>query len=652
MNAHSAPVVWSPSTGGTSDGLRRFVDQLHTPTRPSGGDYDAVLQWSIEEPGDFWSAIADELGLWRTTPTDALVDTSMPGTGWFPGAMLNYVDVALRRRGTETAVRAVDETGAQTQLSWDELADLVRRAAAGLRRLGVAKGDRVAAYLPNRIETLVAFLATASVGAIWTATSPDSGEDSALDRFRQVTPTVLLLVDGYQYAGRWHDRRPTVDKLVEGLPSLTRIVPLPGSTAAGATLPWDDLVAATDEPHEPVPVPFDHPLWIVYTSGTTGRPKSIVHGHGGIALEHYKLLRYQLGITDSDTFFWFSTTGWVMWNILVGGLIVGAQIVLYDGSPTHPGTDRLWDVASSTATTFLGLSAGFVQAAIAEEHEPAVGRDLRRVHSVGITGSPLPAAGYQWLRDRLGQPFIASISGGTDVATAFVGSTPTLPVHAGRIQRPCLGVDAVAFDAHGSTMVGAPGELVVRRPIPSMPVRFWGDDGDRYRATYFERYLGLWCHGDWVEFADDRSCVVHGRSDATLNRGGVRMGSGDFYGVLEQSTDIADSLVLDTTSIDQPRGRLVLLLAPGPGAPPHEELVELARGLLRRALSPRHVPDDILTVDRLPRTLNGKRLEVPVKRLFQGAAEDQAVDPSAIDDVEAWEALVRVVEAWRSGRHH
>jgi acetoacetyl-CoA synthetase len=648
VSAETEPIVWLPSERRAHDQLQRFVDELRTPSRPTGVGYDALWRWSVEHPGDFWSAIASEMNLWRTAPTQSLLRAAMPGAVWFPDGALNYVDVALRRRGPEIAIRALDETGAEEQLSWDELTDLVRRSAAGLRRLGVTRGDRVAAYLPNRIETVVAFLATASLGAIWTATSPDFGDQSALDRFRQVEPSVLLVVDGYHYGGRWHDRSGTVAALVAGLPTIRHVVTVAGSAAPGEPLRWDDLIATTDEPLDPEAVPFDHPLWIVYTSGTTGRPKSIVHGHGGIAVEHHKLLRYQLGITADDTFFWFSTTGWVMWNILVGGLIVGAQIVLYDGSPTHPDTEKLWDIAATTGATFLGLSAGFVQASISEQHRPGTSRDLQRVRSVGITGSPLPAAGYRWLEHELDAPFIASISGGTDVATAFVGSTPTLPVHAGRLQRACLGVDAVALGDDGTVVVGTPGELVVRQPTPSMPVGFWSDDaGERYRSAYFDRFPGLWCHGDWIEFGDDGSCVVHGRSDATLNRGGVRMGSSDFYGVLERLPEVDDALVLDTTSIDEPKGRLVLVLAASTG-PARDELMASTRDVLRQALSPRHVPDDVLVVDRLPRTLNGKRLEVPVKRLFQGVPADQTVDLSAIDDVDAWDELVGAVDAWRS----
>ena len=428
----------------------------------------------------------------------------------------------------------------------------------------------------------------------------------------------------------------------------------PGGEPIDGAVEWSSLLAATDTPLTTAAVPFDHPLWVVYTSGTTGRPKSIVHGHGGVMLEHHKLLRLHLDLTADDRFFWFSTTGWVMWNIVIGGLLVGVPIVIYDGSPTHPGPERLWDLAADTRATFLGLSAGFIHNAMRADHHPRSGRDLSAVRSVGVTGSPLAAAGYGWLLDRLGgDVFIASISGGTDVATAFVGCTPTLPVRAGSLQAACLGVDAVALDEAGNPVVGATGELVIRQPIPSMPVRFWGDDdGERYRSSYFDVYPGYWRHGDWVRFDPDGSCVVFGRSDATLNRGGVRMGTGDFYSVLDAMASVADAIVVDTTSAETPDGRLVLIVQPADGVVADDTFAAAIRSALRTALSPRHNPDDIVVVERLAHTLNGKRLEVPAKRLFMGVSLDEAVDASAVDDPEALRMLADAATAWRANTEH
>jgi len=667
-------IVWTPDPERAATcPLATFTESIRRRGAIQDDDYQSLLRWSVEEPDEFWSAMAEDAGVeWRSAPTATLADASMPGAIWFPGGTLNYVDVALRRRDDEPAIIFNQENGDTDTLSWNELAEQVRRCAAGLRRLGVGRGDRVAAYIPSRVETVVVFLATAAIGAIWTVTSPDFGERSVIDRFQQVEPKVLVAIDGYSYNGRWHDRRTVVSRLIEGLPSLEHVVVVPdlgraeataafvgdrdadpavdvaGGTTDRSLVRWADLLAASDEPLITEAVPFDHPLWVVYTSGTTGRPKSIVHGHGGVVLEHHKLIRFHLDLTADDRFFWFSTTGWVMWNILIGGLVAGVPVVIYDGSPTHPDPERLWDLAADSGATFVGLSAGYIQNAMRTGHEPRRGRDLDAVRAVGVTGSPLASAGYGWLLDHVGADvFIASISGGTDVATGFIGSVPTLPIRAGALQGACLGVDAVALDESGRPVVGETGELVIRRPIPSMPTSFWGDpDGERYRASYFEHYPGQWRHGDWVRFDEDGSCVVYGRSDATLNRGGVRMGTGDFYGVLEDLPSVADCIVLDTTSSATPDGRLVLVVQPAAGVTADDEFTAGIRAALRTALSPRHNPDDIVVVERLGHTLNGKRLEVPAKRLFMGARLDEAVDPSAVDDPEALRILADAAARW------
>lgn len=647
-------VLWTPDpAAAASSELARFAKSVGVGETGNGVNYHALLRWSVEDPAAFWSAIAADASIdWRKQPDTALADATMPGATWFPGGTLNYVDLALRRRDDAPAVIFQREDGDVTTLSWRELAEQVRVAAAGLARLGVTTGDRVAAYVPSRLETVIAFLAAASLGATWTVTSPDFGERSVLDRFQQVEPKVLLAVSGYTYNGHWHDRREVVARLAEGLPSVEHVVAFPGGEPISGALAWSELLAPSDAPLVATPLPFDHPLWVVYTSGTTGRPKSIVHGHGGIMLEHHKLVRLHLELTADDRFFWFSTTGWVMWNILVGGLLAGVPIVIYDGSPAHPGPERLWDLAAETEATFLGLSAAFIQGAMRAGHVPRAGRDLSAVRSIGVTGSPLPAASYGWLLDQLGRDmFIASISGGTDVATAFIGCTPTLPVKAGALQAACLGVDAVAFDESGQPVVGETGELVIRQPIPSMPVFFWGDeDGARYRGSYFETFPGCWRHGDWVRFDPDGSCVVFGRSDATLNRGGVRMGTSDFYGVLDAMPSVADALVLDTTSAEMPAGRLVVVVQPAEGVVADDAFEREIREALRSSLSPRHNPDDIVAVERLAHTLNGKRLEVPAKRLFMGASLSQSVDPSAVDDPGALELLAEAASAWRAAQ--
>lgn len=648
-------VVWTPDPDRIGSGpLGVFAASIAERTGIEPGDYTGLWRWSVENPGAFWEAVAEYAGArWYNPPEVALGAAAMPGAQWFPAGTLNYVDLALRRRGPEAAVVAHDEESV-TSLSWDGLAEQVRLAAAGLRRLGVGAGDRVAGYLPNRAETVVAFLATASIGAVWTVTPPEFGERSVLDRFSQVDPRVLIAVSGYGYHGRRHDRTGVVARITAELPSVEHVVQVGGGPALPGALPWAELLAPTGAPLAPTPVPFDHPLWIVYTSGTTGRPKSIVHGHGGVMLEHAKLLRLQLDVTPEDRFFWWSSTAWVVWNIVVGNLLVGTPIVLYDGSPTHPGPEQLWDIAAASGVSVLGLSAGFIQNAVRDGHDPTRGRDLSRLRTVISSGSPLPAGGYDWLSRQFGPDlFIAPICGGTDVASAFVGSTPWLPVRSGAMQAPCLGVDVVAYDEKGRPIVGETGELVVRRPMPSMPVRFWNDPGRaRYRATYFEMFPGVWRHGDWIRFAEDGSCVVFGRSDATLNRGGVRMGTSDFYGVLDEMPEVADSLVIDTTSAEMPRGQLVLLIQPAGGAAAggaadHDALATEVRARLRASLSPRHNPDHILVVEKLPHTLTGKRLEVPARRLFAGAAVEEVLDPSALDDPAAVRFLAEAAAGWR-----
>ena len=614
------------------------------------GDYHGLWRWSVEQPGPFWAAVARDAGIrWASEPRAVLENAVMAGATWFPGGTLNFVDLALRRRGDDVAIVAHDEDGGVESVTWDELAERVRLAAAGLRRLGVGFGDRVAAYLPNRTETVVAFLATVSLGAIWTVTPPEFGERSVLDRFSQVDPKILLAVSGYTYNGRWHDRSDVVARVAAELASVEHIVQVPGGEPLPGAQSWADLLAPADEPLAPTPVPFDHPLWIVYTSGTTGRPKSIVHGHGGVMLELHKLWRLQLDVTPDDRFFWWSSTGWIVWNLVVGNLLVGAPIVIYDGSPAYPGPERLWDIAAASGVTVLGVSAGFIQNALRDGHDPCAGRDLSRLRTVVPSGSPLPVSGYQWLSDRFGpELFIAPMSGGTDVASALVGATPWLPVRAGAMQAACLGVDAVAFDDDGRPVVGETGELVIRRPMPSMPVMFWNDPGgERYRAAYFETFPGVWRHGDWIRFDDDGSCVVLGRSDATLNRGGVRMGTGDFYAVLDEMPEVADSLVLDTTGAEMPRGQLIVLVQPADPDCDAEGLAAQVRLRVRSALSPRHNPDDVLVVRRLPHTLTGKRLEVPVRKMFVGGRVDDVLDESALDDAGALAFVVEAATDWR-----
>jgi acetoacetyl-CoA synthetase len=512
-------------------------------------------------------------------------------------------------------------------------------------------GDRVAAYLPNAPQALIAMLATASLGAIWTSCSPDFGARSVIDRFAQISPTVLIGVDGYVYGGKRFNRRPELAAIAAELPGLTAVVrvdyagagadPLAGLPAGVDQLTWHDLGRATNgEPPELhfAEVPFSHPLWVLYSSGTTGLPKPIMHGHGGIVLEHLKALALHQDLAGGDTFFWYTTTGWMMWNYLVGGLLVGSTVVLYDGSAVYPDAGALWRLVADAGVTYAGTGAPYLLACMKEGLRPAAAHDLSALKGVGSTGSPLPPEGFRWVYEELGTGspdlILGSFSGGTDLCTGFVGPSPLLPVRAGVISGPCLGARVEAFDAAGQSVIGEVGELVLTLPMPSMPVGFWRDaDGSRYRASYFADYPGVWRHGDWIMIRPDGGCVIYGRSDATLNRGGVRMGTSEFYRVVERLPEIADSLVVDTGQLGQD-GRLILYVVPAPGHAVDDALIARLRALLRAELSPRHVPDEIIGVPGIPRTLSGKKLEVPVRKILLGTPVSAAADPDALANPE------------------
>ncbi|GAA2267109.1 acetoacetate--CoA ligase [Streptomyces amakusaensis] len=608
---------------------------------PAHGGYPALHRWSVERLEDFWRAVAEWSDVRFTTPYESvLADPAMPGARWFPGATLNYAEHALRAaadRPDEPALLQVDESHAPAETSWSELRRQVGALASRLRALGVRPGDRVSGYLPNIPQAVTALLATAAVGAVWTSCAPDFGARSVLDRFQQVEPVVLFAVDGYRYGGKEHDRTETVAELRRGLPTLRALihVPLLGAPAPEDALDWSEVTSGTAEPVFEQ-VAFDHPLWVLYSSGTTGLPKAIVQSQGGILLEHLKQLALQCDLGPGDRFFWYTSTGWMMWNFLVSGLLTGTTVVLYDGSPGHPGTDAQWRVAERTGATFFGTSAAYVMACRKAGVHPARDHDLSRVRCVATTGSPLPPDGFRWLHDEFadhgGDLWIASVSGGTDVCSCFAGAVPTLPVHIGELQAACLGTDLQSWDPHGEPLVGEVGELVVTRPMPSMPIRFWNDpDGSRYRDSYFEMFPGVWRHGDWITITDRGSVVIHGRSDSTLNRQGVRMGSADLYEVVERLPEIKESLVI---GLEEPEGGywMPLFVHLADGAALDTALRDRIVRTIREQLSPRHVPDDIIEIPAVPHTLTGKRLEVPVKRLLQGTPLAKAVNPGSVDD--------------------
>jgi acetoacetyl-CoA synthetase len=600
--------------------------------------YDELWRWSVDDLEGFWSSIAAYFDVrFHTPPRAVLGRREMPGAEWFAGATLSYPEHVLRGRDdAAVAIRHASELRPLGELTWGELRTLSARIQAGLRELGVGRGDRVAAYMPNIPETIAAFLAVAGLGAIWSSCSPDFGVRSVVDRFAQIEPTVLLAVDGYRYGGRDYDRRAVVDEIhaqVGG--ALVRLGYLDSSGFE------EGFLGPADAELELAAVPFDHPLWVLYSSGTTGLPKAIVHGHGGILLEQLKKLNLHLDAHPGDRVFWFTTTGWMMWNFLVGVLLTPASIVLYDGragGSSSPTLDRLWELAAEAGVTCFGTSAAFIAGCMKAGVRPAAGRDLSALRSVGATGSPLSPEGFRWVYDELGaDTWLFSTSGGTDVCTAFVGGVALEPVYEGELQARSLGCDVQAFDDAGRPLIDEVGELVITQPMPSMPLYFWNDPGgERLREAYFEMYPGVWRHGDWIEITSRATAIIYGRSDSTINRGGVRMGTSEIYRAVLALDEIVDALVVDVPR-EGMESWMALFVVLRDGAELDDELRAAIARRVREDCSPRHVPDDVFPVAEVPRTLSGKVLEVPVKRILAGVAPERAAsrdslaNPAALD---------------------
>jgi acetoacetyl-CoA synthetase len=625
--------------------LNSYMNWLRTYKNLSFSDYEALWNWSVNDLDGFWESIWEFFAVKASKPyTSVLASREMPGAKWFAGAELNYVEQVFRHRTQDRPVLLFQsEITPLTEISWDELYRQVSAVAAWLRNMGVRRGDRVVGYMPNIPEAVVAFLASASIGAIWSSCSLDFGSDSIIDRFKQIEPKVLIAVDGYRYNGKAFDRRPVIRELIQSLPSLQQTVLVPYLFRDGAqdsasqslckTL-WPDILAQTEaETLEYEQVPFDHPLWILYSSGTTGLPKPIVQSQGGILLEHLKSAGLQLSLEASDRFFWYTTTGWMMWNFLVGGLLVGATVLLYDGSPGYPDLGILWEFAEKTGMTVFGTSASYILSCLKAGLSPGKQYDLRNLKAIGSTGSPLPPEGFQWVYDHVkADIWLASVSGGTDLCTAFVGGAPLLPVHAGMIQCRCLGAKVEAFDEAGHLVIGDVGELVITEPMPSMPLYFWNDPGDkRYRESYFDMYPNAWRHGDWIKIDDKGRVVIYGRSDSTINRSGIRMGTSEIYRAVEAIEEVMDSLVVDI-EVPGENSRMYLFVVLKEGAELTEHLQDQIRNTIRTALSPRHVPDMILEIAEVPRTLNGKKMEVPIKKILKGFPLEKAVNKDSMSN--------------------
>jgi acetoacetyl-CoA synthetase len=664
-----AEILWAPSPEVVERSqLTRYMRWLAEERDLQFEDYASLWRWSVTEIEEFWRSIWDYFDVMASRNTagatreledaepydDVLAERVMPGARWFEGAQLNYAEHIFRGKDdNEVAVLYASELRELSELRWGELRERVAAIREGLRALGVTRGDRVVAYLPNGPEALIAFLATASLGAIWSSCSPDFGRGSVVDRFAQIEPKVMFTVDGYRYGGKDFDRLDTVAEIAAEIPSLERIVVVPYLNESpelsrleehpeiAEPMTWGqllDLGASGGAELAFDRVPFDHPLWVLYSSGTTGLPKAIVHGHGGILLEQLKKGHLHLDAQPADRVFWFSTTGWMMWNFLVGVLLTDASIVLYDGNPGHPDMGVLWDLAERTGMTCFGTSAAYIAACMKDGVEPAQGRDLSRLRSVGSTGSPLSPEGFEWVYDQLGgETWLFSTSGGTDLCTAFVGGVPLLPVYRGELQARALGAKVEAFDEEGNPVTDQVGELVITEPMPSMPVFFWGDDdGSRYRASYFEMYPGIWRHGDWIEITSRGTAIIYGRSDSTINRGGIRMGTSEIYRAVSAVPEVVDSLVVDVPKPGT-EGWMPLFVVLREGAELDDELVAKIKRSIREGTSPRHVPNEIFQIAEVPRTLSGKVLEVPVKRILMGepperaASRDSLANPAALD---------------------
>ena len=647
------PIVWTPSAERIASAtITRYREWLNETRGLRLQGYHDLWQWSVDELEAFWGSIWEFFEVEASAPYDRVLGRrEMPGAQWFPGARLSYARHVFRDRDdAEVAIRHASELRPLAETTWGELRDQTARLGAALRELGVGPGDRVCAYLPNVPETVAAFLACASIGAIWSSCAPEFGVRSVVDRFAQIEPVVLLAVDGYRYGGRDFDRLDAVAQVQEALPSLRRTVVLPYLDLAPDlgrlrdAIAWQDALRAGEGATlEFAELPFDHPLWVLYSSGTTGLPKAIVHGQGGILLEHLKKLRLHLDARAGDRLFWFTTTGWMMWNFLVGGLLSEASIVLFDGNPAHPDLGTLWDLADAAGITCFGTSAGYIAACRKARVEPRRRRDLSRLASVGSTGSPLAPEGFDWVREALGEHvWLFSTSGGTDVCTAFVGGVPTLPVYRGELQARSLGAKVEAWSEDGRPLIGQVGELVITEPMPSMPLYLWGDeDGSRYRESYFSAFPGVWRHGDWIEITERGTAIITGRSDATINRGGVRMGTSELYRSVLALEEVLDALVVD---VPQPDGssRMTLFVVLRAGAALDERLRAKVRRRIREECSPRHVPDEVLAAPEIPRTLSGKILEVPVKRILMGVPADEAASRDSLANPEALDWFARL----------
>lgn len=635
-------LLWEPSDEfKKQSNLIRYMNWLEKNRNLQFQDYDTLWKWSVTEIDKFWETLWDYFEIKTSAPyLQVLTEKRMPGAKWFDGAKLNYTEHIFKKRvGTAPAIIAKSEIRPLQTLSWNALEAKVAMFASALKGAGIKAGDRVVSYIPNIPEATIAFLASASIGAIWSSCSPDFGSPTVIDRFKQIEPKILIAVDGYRYGGKDYDRIEAVKEIQSSISTIEKTIILPYLSDEPETESLKDVVFWKDfiKGHENAvlnfePVSFDHPLWILFSSGTTGLPKAIVQGHGGILLEHLKQCTLHIDLKMGDRFFWYTTTGWMMWNLVVSGLLTGATILMYDGNPGYPNLNTLWKFAEETKMSVFGTSASYLLSCMNGNIQPS-DYNLEHLKCIGSTGSPLPPEGFAWVYNEVKKDlWLASVSGGTDICSAFVGGAPILPVHAGEIQCIELGAKVEAFDEDGNSLLNEVGELVITEPLPSMPVFFWNDhNGERYFESYFDTYPGVWRHGDWIKINSSGSCQIYGRSDSTINRGGIRMGTSEIYSSVEAVDGISDSLVIDLSN-EKGKALLLLFLVLEDGATFSESLEEEVKKRIRDYCSPRHIPDKIYIIEEVPRTLNGKKLEVPIKKILMGNNLEKAVNIGSLSN--------------------